>query len=188
MSEYSIKTINENKGYGGFIPHLSPNMTYLLRNLSWRLTEKPENAKIPREGKSYDEWDEADLDEIVWPSGMTIYVGVDRYSDMKRSVEIAQNEQNEQKTYVAYATYVTLGGFLQQLYNFFNEEELNEDDIEELKNFVEDGDDMFDYKRNAIENYENGQPVFWTDIMGDAIFFEGLMCIGQNQFRLLTGS
>jgi hypothetical protein len=156
----------------------------LLGKLSWRVTHAPNAAKVRPEHEPYPpftEWEAADMAQIVWPEAMTIQTGVDRDDDMEpRTVQVKPDA----------AEGVTLGSLLRVLYAFFNEAALEQEDIDEIQDLVDEGQgDMWHYMEEALEAHANGEPVHWSDLMGDAVFFEGLAPTAlPNSFCLHRGS
>lgn len=78
--------------------------------------------------------------------------------------------------------------FMEAVLNYYSEN-LTQKDIEKLEKYKED--DCFDYIKDAIEMVKRGENVQRNFVMGDLIFFEGLLPEGspsENKFYLSLGS
>ncbi len=143
-------------------------------DISWQLYEDPTEARLAK-GDDYDAWPALDLTRLVWKGPLTLVANVDRYGDIQREIEVVPSSGE-------YITYADLLGAINRL---VTTTPLDADDRQELQEAVAEGDDMFKYKADALKK----DTIYWTDIMGDAQFFEGIGLDPQNKVgQLHTGS
>ena len=57
---------------------------------------------------------------------------------------------------------------LTEIYNFYNSAALSEEDVAELP---EDG---WDRKKFAMTKFKRKEKVFWIDLVGDLLYFDGI--------------
>lgn len=132
-----------------------------MPEVSWRLYFPVKEATCTFEMK-----------QIAWPRDLIIELQVDRHDDIQRTLHV----YSDQKEGITYEHILT------ELYKFYNESELDEDDIDEVRQTMEEGYDIFDYKKDALkEGHFN-----WIDLMGDCVFFQGIDVNSQNNTGVLS--
>ena len=97
---------------------------------------------------------------------VVVEFAVSRYGDMSRQLTFAPN--------------TTWGEVYQKIYQYLNEYELTEDDIQEFCQKEVDFEDYLD---------ENSKTYHWIDFIGGAFYFEGFcLDLAQKKAYMSTGS
>jgi hypothetical protein len=145
----------------------------LLGDLNWRIDESPimatlfSKANVPfvnqvGSGAAVRPLEAAvNRNKIVWSNELLLELPVDRFNGMERQIIVEPDRKQG----------ITLGHLLDTLYSFYNGTALTQEDFIEVKRSVDEDNDLFEYKADALKKMGK---VYWKELMGERVFFEGI--------------
>lgn len=143
-----------------------------LNNISWLVTDKPQEATIYDNNKNNfrpltdDEWNNVHHVDI---NTAYLIVPLTRFRDVSEVIPINRE--------------ITAQDVITKVYEFYHTP-LTKKKLDDMIKYPDD----LGYKSDALKMAKKGQDVCYVDLRGAAIYFEGIQRVSGNVYKLHFGS